>query len=513
MSNNNINYYRDPQVDPYYLQPNSKTLKPDTNSFKDFYEKHIDNDNDTGSNNLNYEMEFYNFLKGKVSDFLGKSRNIAYDHIVLLLGAGASVVEGKSYGKTMGKLAQEILGNISQKKYVKEIGLKDSDLLTYNEILEFIPDDEKKYWDKKENKEVDRFPEPKDDNKAKWNGAFPLEELISQLDFFIKGNKQLIKSLEDRQDETEIKRFNKVCNTRNYIIYEIFENVKYDNLTDEKEFPFNHMAVVLALTKLLKSLSEKLTVVTTNYDLAIEKSLAKRDFTIFNGYNLTNNSIFDESSFDWVLSKKVNHINTEEVIYKPNMINLFKIHGSINWIFDGENTKEVPVDRVEQILLSNVNSKKPSKDNKKDTVRMIFPSTNKYMQSYEEPYFDLMARFQEELHKSNTLLVTSGFSFGDDHISRMVINAIEHNSSLKCLFTDYGIYNSKFGNGLPVETDNNVKSSDKTVDDKDSESEEKLYGNENWRELDSLRNEGYDIAFLKATMNDKEHGLAFFLRG
>ena len=345
---------------------------------------------------------------------------------------------------------------------------------------------------------------------VKWKGTFPLEELISQLDFYIKGNEQLLKL---SKDESKKKHFKRVCNTKNYIIYEIFKNVKYDNLSKDNEFPFNHMAVVLALTKLLKSLSKKLTVVTTNYDLAIENSLAKRDFTVFNGFNLTNDSIFDESSFDWVLSKKVNHINTEEVIYKPNMINLFKIHGSINWMFDGANTKEVPVDRVEQILLSNVNSKnnseKSSKD-KKDEVRMIFPSTNKYMQSYEEPYFDLMARFQEELHKSNTLLVTSGFSFGDDHISRMVINAIKHNSSLKCLFTDYGIYNTEFYK-YP-EKDSNEETSIE-IDDKKSESEEDLYGNKNWRELDSLRNEGYDIAFLKATMNDKEHGLAFFLRG
>ena len=34
-------------------------------------------------------------------------------------------------------------------------------------------------------------------------------------------------------------------------------------------------------------------------------------------------------------------------------------------------------------------------NNKKDEVRMIFPSTNKYMQSYEEPYFDLISRFQD----------------------------------------------------------------------------------------------------------------------
>ena len=78
--------------------------------------------------------------------------------------------------------------------------------------------------------------------------------------------------------------------------------MNYDKLDDEN-MPFNHMSVVLALTKLLRDLSEKLTIVTTNYDLAIEKSLAKSDFSIFNGFNLTNDSVFDESSFDWVLRR------------------------------------------------------------------------------------------------------------------------------------------------------------------------------------------------------------------
>ena len=508
---NNINYYRDAQNLPYYLQLTDRSLQPSNETFKEFCEKYIDNDanNTKDEKTRDYEREFYEFLKGKVNDFLGKSRNTSYDHIVLLLGAGASVVEGKNYGKTMGQLAWKIFNRISQKNYGKEITLDNGDLLSYREVLKFIPDSEKITLDKDTKEKIENFPEPKDVS-VKWKGTFPLEELISQLDFYIKGNEQLLKL---SKDESKKKHFKRVCNTKNYIIYEIFKNVKYDNLSEDNEFPFNHMAVVLALTKLLKSLSEKLTVVTTNYDLAIESSLDKRDFTVFSGFNLTDDSIFDESSFDWVLSKKVNHINTEEVIYKPNMINLFKIHGSINWIFDGANTKEVPIDRVEQILLSNVNSKnnseKSSKD-KKDEVRMIFPSTNKYMQSYEEPYFDLMARFQEELHKSNTLLVTSGFSFGDDHISRMVINAIKHNSSLKCLFTDYGIYNSEFYKYL--ETDSNKEKSTE-IDNEKLESEENLYGNKNWRELDLLRNEGYDIAFLKATMNDKEHGLAFFLRG
>ena len=35
---------------------------------------------------------------------------------------------------------------------------------------------------------------------------------------------------------------------------------------------------------------------------------------------------------NWVLSKEVNNINTKQVIYKKHVIDLLKIHGSINWI-------------------------------------------------------------------------------------------------------------------------------------------------------------------------------------
>lgn len=506
--NSNMDYYRDTQSLPYYLQMEANSSKPSIKSFENFYKAYINNDV-SENKDKDYEREFYKFLKERVSDFIGKS---PYDHIVLLLGAGASVVEiennGKSlidkrYGKTMGQLAWNIFSSISKKEYVNEINAKSEVLLTYKEIVKFLSDNKS-----------EKFPEPKNDS-VKWKDTFPLEELISQMDFYIKGNEHLIELSEDNKKK---KHFYKVCNTKNYIIYKIFKAVNYDNLDDEK-IPFNHMSVVLALTGLLRDLSEKLTIVTTNYDLAIEKSLGKRDFSIFNGFNLSNDSVFDESSFDWVLSKKVNHINTHEVIYKPNMVNLFKIHGSIDWLFDGERTRKVSVEEVKQNLISQIKLEdnfEKSLSDKRNEVRMIFPSTNKYMQSYEEPYFDLMARFQEELHKTNTLLVTSGFSFGDDHISRMVINAIKHNSSLKCLFTDYEIHNSKFYKYIEAEDSEKIDNDQETkekANDMETISIENLYGNKNWRELDELRNEGYDIAFLKATMNDKKNGLAFFLRG
>lgn len=90
------------------------------------------------------------------------------------------------------------------------------------------------------------------------------------------------------------------------------------------------------------------------------------------------------------------------------------------------------------------------------------------MQSYQEPYFELFTKFQELLKRPNTLLITTGFSFADNHISQMIIQAIIHNKSLATLISDYNIVQS----------------------------------NRNWNKLMELMNKNYQIAFLKATMND-----------
>ncbi len=96
---------------------------------------------------------------------------------------------------------------------------------------------------------------------------------------------------------------------------------------------------------------------------------------------------------------------------------------------------------------------------------MVFPSSDKYAQSYQEPYFELFTKFQELLKRGNTLLITSGFSFADNHISRMILQAIKSNVSLHVLVTDFDIEPEK--------------------------------PNENWKELGNMQERGYQIAFYK----------------
>ena len=141
-------------------------------------------------------------------------------------------------------------------------------------------------------------------------------------------------------------------------------------------------------------------------------------------------------------------------------MNLLKIHGSLTW--------EREQDKI--VRKNKVDSKSPI---------MIFPSSNKYMQSYQKPYFELFSKFQELLRKPNTLLITAGFSFADNHISQMIIQALKNIPSLSLLITDFNISPEK--------------------------------PNENWEEIKKLMNSNYNIAFLKAVMNTDLTN--YFVRG
>lgn len=68
---------------------------------------------------------------------------------------------------------------------------------------------------------------------------------------------------------------------------------------------------------------------------------------------------------------------------------------------------------------------------------MIFPQDSKYEHSYEQPYFEMMARFQQALRTENTLLITIGFSFLDKHISSVILESIKQNRSLHLMTFTY----------------------------------------------------------------------------
>lgn len=366
-----------------------------------------------------------------------------YSNIVFLAGAGASVTHdlNPKYGKTVKMIANDIF-----------LKLRDEDeLYTLQELARQCRYKDGNILDEGE------FDTPRLDD------GFNLEDFLSTLFHY-----------RPYVPDTDKEKFN---NSIKKILELIKENTNYSY--DSKEL--NHGKLLNFLSSLSVKDGNKFSVITTNYDVLIEEAAADNNFVIFDGFNFIPRPKFDSNMFEWNLVKEVQNINTREVEYKEKTFNLVKIHGSLTWEKQDDGT----------IL-------RKEKDSIRDTDKMVmvFPSSDKFAQSYQEPYFELFTKFQDLIKRPNTLLISSGFSFADAHISKMVTQALKNNTSLKLLVTDFNIdpnreYNEKDGKF-------------KLIDKSDSKY------NQNWANLTDLMDEGYPITFLKATMNSD---LVDFLSG
>ncbi|WP_454961429.1 SIR2 family protein [Eggerthia catenaformis] len=353
------------------------------------------------------EASFKRLIQKETSNFIHQN----YSNIIVLVGAGASVLctEGvidQRFGKTVSMLAELI--NIELKN--------DSKCFSLQELSDFC-----KYTIPVELKEKD--------NEPKINPLFNLEDFLSDL---LSYEKYVTSYEHDKYMLSKCKIFKLIESNTSY---------DYDNSC------LKHSAFINTVSHLVRTPS-KLTMVTTNYDTLIEDAADSIEYTVIDGFTLTHRPHFDSDMFEWNLVKDIENIKTREMEYKKNIINLLKLHGSLTW------------ERSEKGIF------RKAKGDVKEPI-MIFPSSNKYMQSYQEPYFELFTKFQELLKRPNTLLITTGFSFADNHISQMVMQAILHNKSLAVLISDFNIEQS----------------------------------NLNWTKLVELMKHNYQIAFLKATMN------------
>lgn len=353
------------------------------------------------------ESEFKSLIKKESAGFIHRM----FSNVIVLVGAGASVLSASGiiddrFGKTVFMLADLINNELKENK----------DLFTLQELSDLC-----KY----------EIPVEIDGGEGlkRLNPEFNLEDFLSDI---IVYEKYVPKDIAKKYSQSVETIFGLIVKNTSY---------EYDNNC------LKHATFINTVSKLVKSPS-KLTMVTTNYDTLIEDAADTLEYTVMDGFSFSHRPYFDSDMFEWNLVKDIENIKTSELEYKKNIINLLKLHGSLTWERD-----EKGIRRKEKREIT-----KPI---------MIFPSSNKYMQSYQEPYFELFTKFQELLKRQNTLLITAGFSFADNHISQMIIQAILHNKSLSTLISDYTL----------------------------------IQNNDNWKRIEELMEHKYQVALLKATMN------------
>jgi hypothetical protein len=147
---------------------------------------------------------------------------------------------------------------------------------------------------------------------------------------------------------------------------------------------------------------------TTNYDLAFETAASRLQFVAVDGFSHTLPQEFDSSYFAYDLVRRDEDGSTPDFI--PNVFQLFKLHGSVDWQRDGNRV-------VKQVS--------------PDDPLLIYPRHSKFELSYESPFLDMIARFQSAVRQSKTSLLVIGFGFNDKHLAQPILSAIRGNVGLR----------------------------------------------------------------------------------
>jgi hypothetical protein len=149
-----------------------------------------------------------------------------------------------------------------------------------------------------------------------------------------------------------------------------------------------------------------ISVFTTNYDLFNEMALDELGFPYNNGFTGTYRRKFSPTSYNYMY---VDNMNLSRDVWErvSSFFNLIKLHGSISWVRKNEQVWEQDYESI-------------SDD---DTV-MIYPTPLKDRTTLMTPYSDLFRAMENRLVQKNGVLIVMGYSFGDDHINRIILNAL-----------------------------------------------------------------------------------------
>ena len=132
-----------------------------------------------------------------------------------------------------------------------------------------------------------------------------------------------------------------------------------------------------------------LNIITTNYDRLLEYAFSYSGIDYTDGFNGRIFSKFDTKNFK-----------------EKGMVNLFKVHGSLNWF----QIKDEAKFQSERIVES-----KPL---------IICPGKSKFEQALTVPYRDILIKSDEAINKASAFLAI-GFGFNDKHLTPKVISKVK----------------------------------------------------------------------------------------
>lgn len=161
----------------------------------------------------------------------------------------------------------------------------------------------------------------------------------------------------------------------------------------------------------------RVNVFTTNNDLMNERALDRLNINYINGFGGGIDKYFNPALFNYTFSKRM---DTSIDKFEPveNMVYLYKLHGSVNWVED-------EADKNYFFNIKELNNAKKS-----DYNILIYPNPLKQNKSLGSPYSDLFREFQRKLLEPHSVLFIIGYGFNDEHVNNVIFQALATNSAI-----------------------------------------------------------------------------------
>lgn len=95
-----------------------------------------------------------------------------------------------------------------------------------------------------------------------------------------------------------------------------------------------------------------------------------------------------------------------------------KLHGSVDWVQAGKNIRRIGL--LSELKVSSLICRHRGWVRQRLISLMIYPNAAKDRETADYPYVELFRDLAAAVCRPNSTLVTYGYSFGDEHINRVI---------------------------------------------------------------------------------------------
>ncbi|MCC9645103.1 SIR2 family protein [Rhodopirellula sp. JC740] len=186
---------------------------------------------------------------------------------------------------------------------------------------------------------------------------------------------------------------------------------------EKRSVAFNYLVSFLMSFASRTGTRDRLHVFTTNYDRIIEAGADVAGLHLIDRFVGTIAPIFRSSRLDVDMHYNPPGIRGEPR-YLEGVAKYTKLHGSLDWVSNGRTIHRMGLPFGAPSIQPYLEA--PGLDQGDALKLMIYPNASKDQETSLYPYVELFRDFAAAACRPNNTLLTFGYSFGDEHINRVI---------------------------------------------------------------------------------------------